>query len=88
MQEEKVEDEESFTNYYALVAIFDDGQCLDRGAVIIKVVIQEEGIDVIDEVEILPEILSTQKLQQIKSEECKIEICSTVIDKLVLSAYQ
>ena len=52
-------EEESFTNYYALVAIFDDGQCLDKGTVIIKVVIQEQGIDVIDEVEILPEVLST-----------------------------
>lgn len=41
LHEANDEDEDSFTNYHALVAIFDDGQCLDRGAVIIKVVIQE-----------------------------------------------
>ena len=42
----------------------------------------------IDEVEILPEVVSTKQLQQIKNEEYKIEVCSTIIDKLVLSEYQ
>lgn len=42
----------------------------------------------IDEVEISPEVVSTKQLQQIKNEEYKIEICSTIIDKLVLSGYQ
>jgi hypothetical protein len=54
--------EESYTNYHALVAIFDDGQCLERGELMVKVVIQEEGIDVIAAVEILPEVMPIQKL--------------------------
>lgn len=54
----------------------------------IKVVIQEEGIDVIAAVEILPEVMPIQKLREINRESSKIELCSAVIDKLVLSEFE
>ena len=54
----------------------------------IKVVIQEEGIDVMAAVEILPEVVPIQKLQGINNDSLKIEICSAVIDKLVLSEFE
>ena len=41
----------------------------------IKVVIQEEGIDVIAAVEILPEVMPIQKLREINRESSKIELC-------------
>ena len=54
----------------------------------IKVVIQEEGIDVIAAVEILPEVMPIQKLREVNRESSKIELCSAVIDKLVLSEFE
>lgn len=54
----------------------------------VKVVIQEEGIDVIAAVEIPPEVIPIQKLQEINRDSSKIEVCSAVIDKLVLSEFE
>jgi hypothetical protein len=38
------------SNYDALVAVFVDGQCLERSEVIIKVVIQELQVDIIQNI--------------------------------------
>jgi hypothetical protein len=47
-------------NHYALIAIFEDGQCIDNGQLIIKVVIQEINLDIIVPVEILNSVYPAQ----------------------------
>jgi hypothetical protein len=72
-------------NHYALIAIFEDGQCIDKGLLIIKVVIQEIGIDIIMPVEIINSVYPVHQLSKIFLDDKKIEICDKIIDKLVIT---
>lgn len=72
-------------NHYALVAIFEDGHCIEKGMLIIKVVIQEIGLDIITPVEIINQVYPVKQLSKILKKENKISICDTIIDKLVIT---
>lgn len=75
------------SNYDALVAIFIDGQCLERSEVIIKVVIQELSVDIMQNVLIQNEMMGSQALDQLIYPERKEELCCKIIDQLVLEEY-
>lgn len=78
-------EEGEIKNYYALIAVFDDGQCVQKGELIIKIVIQELQIDVMSSVEIIKEVVPLARLRDIATEDHRLQICEEVIDKLVIS---
>lgn len=75
------------SNFDALVAIFVDGQCLERSEVIIKVVIQELQVDIIQNVFVQKEILSRESLGQMLIPEKREELCGQIINQLILEEY-
>jgi hypothetical protein len=40
------------TNHHGLISFFEDGQCMEKGQLVIKVVCQEKGIDISSSVEV------------------------------------
>lgn len=70
--EEAEPQEGEIKNYYALIAIFDDGQCVHKGELIIKIVIQELQIDVMSSVEIIKEVVPSARLKEIATEVHKM----------------
>ena len=74
-------------NYDALVAIFVDGQCLERNEVIIKVVIQELQVYIIQNVPVASEILSSKELGQMMLTKSREELCNKLMNQLVLEEY-
>ena len=71
--------------YFGLIAFFDDGQCLDKNEIIVKIVIQDSNIDLIQSLEIPKQLISGDKLRDLLNPSKTAEIFHTIVDKLVVN---
>ena len=58
---------------------------MEKGELVIKVVIQDLQIDVIFPVRIINEVVSEELFSEVLQPERKTEVCEKIIDKLVLT---
>jgi len=75
--------------HFALITVFDDGQCTENMQLLVKVVIQEREIDLIWPVKISKDIAATPvKLSNmIIHEEQTQELVNKIVEKLVVEVY-
>lgn len=61
------------TNHHALVSIYEDGRCLGRDRVIVKVVIQSMDIDVMNKVDVPRDFVAPEQLWHLSQEAAVTE---------------
>ena len=76
---------DNLIQYFGLIAFFDDGQCLDKNEIILKIVIQDSGIDLIQSLEIPKQLIQGDKLKELLVPSQTAEIFQTIVDKLVVN---
>lgn len=70
---DSVDEQPVVTNHHALVSVYEEGRCLERSELIIKVVVQSMDIDVTYKVNVPKDMVSPERLWYLSQEAAVAE---------------